>query len=110
MKLFTQDLNGQFQYIGEYDSIPSPPGNQPVIGNRDNAGNFNPNGGRYRRFFNRYSKTTWGLIIGLIVGILFLSIGFFQTLLLAILMAIGFVIGGFFDRNPIVMKFLSNFG
>ena len=50
------------------------------------------------------------MVVGLIVGILFITIGFFKTLLLAILIGIGFVVGGFFDRNPVVMKFLKNIG
>lgn len=104
MRLFTQDSNNQFRYIGDYDMLPvDRRGLFPVSG-----GGKEPSPLRLRA--RRYSKTILGLILGLIVGILFLSIGFFETLLLAILMAIGFVIGGFFDRNPIVMKFLSNLG
>lgn len=48
--------------------------------------------------------------MGLVIGILFITIGFFKTLLLAILIGAGFVVGGFFDRNPVVLKFLDSIG
>ncbi len=38
-----------------------------------------------------------GLIVGLIISILFLTIGFFKTLLIIICVTTGFVIGYFFD-------------
>ena len=66
--------------------------------------------GNAQRLMNRYRNTTTGMAIGLIVGILLITIGFFKTLLLAILIGVGFVVGGFFDRHPIVMKFLKNLG
>jgi uncharacterized membrane protein len=38
-----------------------------------------------------------GLILGLIVAVLFLTVGFFKTLLIIICIAAGFVLGYFFD-------------
>lgn len=58
----------------------------------------------------RYKKTVGGMVMGLVIGILFITIGFFKTLLLAILIGAGFVVGGFLDRNPVVLKFLDSIG
>lgn len=107
MRLFTQDSSNQFNYIGDYDITPSGNGGGAPQVPMDRT---SPESRERRQFMRRYSKTILGVIIGLIVGILFLSIGFFETLLLAILMGIGFLVGGFFDRNPLVMKFLNNLG
>lgn len=107
MRLFTQNSENQFNYIGDYDIAPS--GNL-IDGRSGSPVSGNAMAGSTKRFFNRYKKTTIGMVIGLIVGILFITIGFFKTLLLAILIGVGFVVGGFFDRNPIVMKFLKNLG
>ena len=107
MRLFTQNSENQFNYIGDYDIAPS--GN--LIDGRNGSPVANrPTTGNARRYLNRYKKTSIGMVVGLIVGILFITIGFFKTLLLAILIGIGFVVGGFFDRNPVVMKFLKNIG
>lgn len=58
----------------------------------------------------RYKKTAIGMAAGLILGVLFITLGFFKTLLLAILIAAGFVVGGFFDGNPVVLRFLDSIG
>ncbi len=46
----------------------------------------------------------------MILGLLFITVGFFKTLLLVILIGAGFVVGGFFDGNPVVLKFLDSIG
>lgn len=107
MRLFTQNSENQFNYIGDYDIAPS---GHLIDGRSGSPMSGNAMAGSTKHFFNRYKKTTIGMVIGLIVGILFITIGFFKTLLLAILIGVGFVVGGFFDRNPIVMKFLKNLG
>lgn len=43
--------------------------------------------------------------MGLIIGILFITIGFFKTLLLAILIGAGFVVGGFSTAIPSYSSF-----
>ena len=87
MRLFTQNSENQFNYIGDYDIAPS--GN--LIDERNGSPVANrPMTGNARRYLNRYKKTTIGMVVGLIVGILFITIGFFKTLLLAILIGIGF--------------------
>lgn len=58
----------------------------------------------------RYKKTALGMVAGLILGLLFITVGFFKTLLLVILIGAGFVVGGFFDGNPVVLKFLDSIG
>lgn len=107
MRLFTQTSENQFHYVGDYDISPS--GNL-IDGRSGNPMSESPMRGNAQRLMNRYKKTTTGMAIGLIVGILLITIGFFKTLLLAILIGVGFVVGGFFDRHPIVMKFLKNLG
>ena len=52
-----------------------------------------------------------GLLIGLIIAILFMTIGFFKTILIIICITAGFVIGYFFDDKidfgNVVDKILS---
>lgn len=106
MQLFTQDEQQQFHYLGEYDIVPKQV--PQVIGG--------PSVDRSRRnifaspLLKRYKKTAIGMAAGLILGLLFITVGFFKTLLLAILIAAGFVVGGFFDGNPVVLKFLDSIG
>lgn len=50
-----------------------------------------------------------GLIVGVIVAILFITVGFFETLLIVLLAIIGFIIGAYKDRNPFIMNWLSKF-
>lgn len=109
MRLYTRDPNNQFSYLGDYDIVPSGNGQNANRGGQAEKRGLLDNE-RNRFYLRRYGKTIWGMLIGFIIGILFLAIGFFQTLLLAILMAIGFLIGGFFDRNPVVMRFINNLG
>lgn len=106
MQLFTQDERQQFHYLGEYDIVPKQV--LQVTGG--------PSVDRPRRnifaspLLKRYKKTAIGMAAGLILGVLFITLGFFKTLLLAILIAAGFVVGGFFDGNPVVLKFLDSIG
>ena len=106
MQLFTQDEQQQFHYLGEYDIVPKQV--HQVTGG--------PSVDRPRRnifaspLLKRYKKTAIGMAAGLILGLLFITLGFFKTLLLAILIVAGFVVGGFFDGNPVVLKFLDSIG
>lgn len=108
MRLFTQDEQLQFHYLGEYDIVPKQGPVPQVTGG--------PSVDRPRRnifaspLLKRYKKTAIGMAAGLILGVLFITLGFFKTLLLAILIAAGFVVGGFFDGNPVVLKFLDSIG
>lgn len=111
MRLFTQDEQQQWHYLGDYDIVPqnaaapriAESGSAPA--GRRRLGNLFSS-----PLFRRYKKTVGGMVIGLVIGILFITIGFFKTLFLAILIGAGFVVGGFFDRNPIVLKFLDSIG
>lgn len=108
MRLFTQDEQQQFHYLGEYDIVPKQGPMPQMTGG--------PSVDRPRRnifaspLLKRYKKTAIGMAAGLILGVLFITLGFFKTLLLAILIAAGFVVGGFFDGNPVVLRFLDSIG
>lgn len=111
MRLFTQDEQQQLHYLGDYDIVPqnaaapriaesaSAPAGRRRLGNLFSS-----------PLLRRYKKTVGGMVMGLVIGILFITIGFFKTLLLAILIGAGFVVGGFLDRNPVVLKFLDSIG
>ena len=106
MRLFTQDEQQQFHYLGEYDIVPK---QAPQVADG------RPLSQPKRMIFpspllKRYKKTAIGMASGLILGLLFITLGFFKTLLLAILIVAGFVVGGFFDGNPVVLKFLDSIG
>lgn len=107
MRLFTEDDQGQFRFIGDYDIAPARRGG--TEGRVHSRRRLFPSG-TGRIIWTRYKKTVIGVFLGLLVGILFITIGFFKTLLLLILTSVGFIVGGFFDRNPVVLKFLDNIG
>ena len=48
-----------------------------------------------------------GLIIGVITAILFITVGFFETLLILLLALIGYLIGAYKDNNPHVINWLE---
>ena len=108
MRLFTQDEQQQFHYLGEYDIVPKQ-GLLPQA--TDGRPLDRPGRGLFSSpLLMRYKKTALGMVAGLILGLLLITAGFFKTLLLVILIAAGFVVGGFFDGNPVVRKFLSSIG
>lgn len=60
------------------------------------------------KFFNWYCDNKglcWGLTIGLAIAILFLTIGFWRTLLIAVCMGIG----AFLGQRPDVRETISDF-
>ena len=108
MRLFTQDEQQQFHYLGEYDIVPKQ-GLLPQA--TDGRPLDRPGRGLFSSpLLMRYKKTALGMVAGLILGLLLITAGFFKTLLLVILIAAGFVVGGFFDGNPVVHKFLDSIG
>lgn len=48
-----------------------------------------------------------GVVAGLIVGLLFLFLGFFQTIFLLICVGLGFFIGNKLDKKEDLMDFLD---
>lgn len=58
----------------------------------------------YRK--NRYAVI--GLIIGIMIAILFITVGFFETLLILLLAFIGYLIGAYKDNNLQVIRWLNN--
>jgi len=48
-----------------------------------------------------------GILLGLVFGILVLSIGFWQTIFLSICIYIGYAIGGMTDKKEKFMAFLD---
>ena len=48
-----------------------------------------------------------GVIAGLVIGILFLFLGFFQTIFLLICVGLGFFIGNKLDKKEDLMDFLD---
>lgn len=51
----------------------------------------------WKEFFIRYGAKIVGALLGLAAGILFLTVGFWKTLLLLALMLVGWLIGGRMD-------------
>lgn len=62
----------------------------------------------FLEFVKKNLSTIIGAAIGLILGILFLSIGFFQTLLLLILSGAGAVIGGIPAVRQVICSWFKN--
>ncbi len=63
---------------------------------------------RFREFVEKNIGTMIGAGAGLILGILFLSIGFFQTLLLLVLSAAGGCIGAFPKVRQVIGSWFKN--
>lgn len=61
------------------------------------------------QLFSNHKCASMGAILGLVLAILFMSIGFFKTLLLTILIAVGFYIGHQIDRDGYInIALISN--
>lgn len=111
MRLFTEDEQQQLRYLGDYDIVPQQAPAPRIVERGISPGGKRGLGGAFATpLFRRYKKTVGGMVTGLVLGLLLITIGFFKTLLLAILIGAGFVVGGFFDRNPVVLKFLDSIG
>ena len=59
-------------------------------------------------YLRKYAMHVVGALVGLIVAILFLTIGFFKTLLLAICIAAGVFCGAFFSKRTIIIQKLTD--
>ena len=58
-------------------------------------------------FIRRYLGRIAGSSVGLVVAVLFLTLGFFRTLLIIICMAIGFGLGMFRDSKEEFLEFVE---
>ena len=58
-------------------------------------------------FIRRYLGRIAGSALGLVVAVLFLTLGFFRTLLIIICMAIGFGLGMFRDSKEEFLEFME---
>lgn len=61
----------------------------------------------WKRFNKNNKYAVIGLIIGVITAILFITVGFFETLLILLLALIGYLIGAYKDNNPHVINWLE---
>ncbi|WP_412988867.1 DUF2273 domain-containing protein [Pediococcus siamensis] len=60
-----------------------------------------------KEIFDEYKLPIIGGIVGLVIAILLVTIGFFQTLLLIILMVVGATIGLYLDKTHILDDYLD---
>lgn len=60
-----------------------------------------------KTFYKNNKYAVIGLIIGVITAILFITVGFFETLLILLLALIGYLIGAYKDNNPQVINWLE---
>ena len=64
----------------------------------------------FKKFYGEHRWLTIMAVAALVLGILFLCIGFWRTLLLALLVALGVLIGTLLDRGgwPAVKDFFAS--
>lgn len=48
-----------------------------------------------------------GVVVGLLIGIMFLTLGFFRTVFLLFLMGAGYMLGSHIDNNEDIMELLD---
>ncbi len=60
------------------------------------------------KMFETYKLPIIGGVIGVIVALLFVTIGFFQTLLIIILMGVGIAIGLYLDKSHLLDDYLND--
>jgi uncharacterized membrane protein len=61
----------------------------------------------FRQLFTEHPGKTIGVIAGLILGILFIFIGFFNTLVVVVFVTAGLYIGSKFDNRENLMDVLD---
>lgn len=64
---------------------------------------------KFKRFWGIYKNRITGLSLSLITAICLLSMGFFKTLLVWIVMLIGYSIGAYFDRDRKFLKLMDRY-
>jgi len=64
-------------------------------------------GSQMKEFMRKYSGRLIGSSIGLAIAVLFLSIGFFRTLLILICVGIGYFLGLFRDSKEEFLEFVE---
>lgn len=60
-----------------------------------------------KEFLRKYSGRLAGSAVGLVIAILFLTLGFFKTLLILICVGIGFFLGMFRDSREEFLEFVE---
>lgn len=59
-------------------------------------------------YLNKYKLPIIGGFLGLLIGVLFLTLGFFKTILVILLIILGVALGFYLDKTQLVDKFLSS--
>lgn len=60
-------------------------------------------------WLKKYKYRIIGATVGLVIGILFLAIGFWKTMLLILLSALGYMAGSIVDNNGVLDKYKGIF-
>ena len=61
-----------------------------------------------KAIFDEYKLPIIGGVVGLIIAVLLVTIGFFETLLLIILVGVGTAIGLYLDKSHLLDEYLNN--
>jgi uncharacterized membrane protein len=64
----------------------------------------------FKAFWNNHARKIYGVLLGLIVGILFLTIGVWKTLFIVLCMAVGYFLVGVQDKGEKIRAFLAAIG
>lgn len=60
-------------------------------------------------FYQKYKYPVWGAIIGLILAVLIMTLGFFKTLLILVLMVLGAFVGVYLQKTGILTQIIDRF-
>ena len=66
---------------------------------------------KFNNFYRGHKSGVWGALIGLIIGLLFIIVGFWKTMFLALFIVLGFLIGKIYvSDTPLGEKMRKLFG
>lgn len=78
-----------------------------VLIKKDKNESYKERGKNVKELLMEYKYPVIGGLIGLVLAILFFTVGFFKTILVVIMIGLGVFVGNYMNRNDFIGKFFS---